>query len=100
MIKHIILWTLDEKFSDEEKTEIMANAKRELEGLLGKVPGLTEITLQTEKLSSSNADMMLNSTLENEAALKGYQVHPEHVRVANNFVRPFTSQRLCIDFEI
>lgn len=100
MIKHIILWTLDEKFSGEEKTEIMANAKRELEGLLGKVPGLTEITLQTEKFSSSNADMMLNSTLENEAALKGYQVHPEHVRVANNFVRPFTSQRLCIDFEI
>ena len=100
MVKHIILWTLDEKFSGEEKSEIMANAKRELEGLLGKVPGLTEITLQTEKLSSSNADMMLNSTLESEAALQGYQVHPEHVRVANNFVRPFTSQRLCIDFEI
>ena len=100
MIKHIILWTIDEKFSDEEKLEIMTNAKRELEGLKGKVPGLTEIKLQFKKLSSSNADMMLDSTLESEDALKGYQTHPEHVRVANNFVRPFTKQRLCLDFEI
>ena len=100
MIKHIILWTIDEKFSADEKHEIMTNAKRELESLKGKVPGLTQIKLQIEKLPSSNADMMLDSTLESEDALKGYQVHPEHVRVANNFVRPFTSQRLCLDFEI
>lgn len=100
MIKHIILWTIDEKFSDKEKLEIMSNAKRELESLKEKVPGLNEIKLQFNKLPSSNADMMLDSTLESEDALKGYQTHPEHVRVANNFVRPFTKQRLCLDFEI
>lgn len=100
MVKHIILWTIDEKFSAEEKAEILKNAKKELEALKGKVPGLLEIKIQTEKLPSSNADMMLDSTLENEDALKDYQSHPAHQAVANEFVRPFTSQRLCLDFEI
>ena len=100
MIKHMILWKIDEKFTAEEKEKIFADAKRELEALKGKVPGLIEIKLQTEKLPSSNADMMLDSTLESEEALKNYQVHPDHVAVANNFVRPFTSDRLCLDFEV
>ena len=100
MVKHVILWTIDEKFSSDEKQKIMQEAKAALEALKGKVPGLLDITLQTEKLPSSNADMMLDSTLESEEALKGYQVHPDHVAAANNFVRPYTSQRLCLDFEI
>ena len=100
MVKHMILWKIDEKFSAEEKLEIIANAKCALEALKGKVPGLLEIKLQTTKLPSSNADMMLDSTLESEDALKGYQVHPAHIAAANDFVRPFTSERLCLDFEI
>lgn len=99
MVKHMILWKIDEKFSPEEKQKIMEDAKRELEALVGKVPGLLDIKLQIEKLPSSNADMMLDSTLESEDALKGYQVHPDHVAAANTFVRPFTSERLCLDFE-
>lgn len=100
MVKHIILWTIDEKFSSDEKQKIMLEAKAALESLKEKVPGLLDITLQIEKLPSSNADMMLDSTLESEEALKGYQVHPYHVAAANAFVRPYTSQRLCLDFEI
>ena len=52
------------------------------------------------RLASSNADVMLDSTLESEEALKGYAVHPEHVAVANGKVRPYTVQRSCLDFEI
>lgn len=99
MIKHMIIWTINEKFSAEEKQTIMQNAKRELEALKGKVPGLVDIKLQIEKLSSSNGDMMLDSTLESAEALKVYQTHPAHVAAADGFVRPFTAQRLCIDFE-
>ena len=99
MIKHIILWTLKSDFSNNEKMEIKANAKRELEALVGVVPGLISLELITEGLESSNAEMMLDSTLESAKALKGYQVHPAHVAAANGFVRPFTDTRLCIDFE-
>ena len=52
------------------------------------------------RLASSNADVMLDSTLESEEALKGYAVHPEHVAVANGKVRPYTVQRSCLDFEV
>lgn len=74
--------------------------KKELEGLKGKVPGLIDIVIRTQPLASSNAEVMLDSTLEDEAALKGYAVHPEHVRVADTFVRPYTQVRMCMDYEI
>ena len=75
--------------------------KRGLEGLKGQVPGLLDIHVQIDgRLDSSNADIMLDSTLESEAALKGYAVHPAHVAVANGVVRPNTELRTCLDFEI
>ena len=71
-----------------------------MEGLAGKIPGLLEIRVYTEGLPSSNADLMLDSTFMDEAALKGYAIHPEHVAVADGKVRPFTAVRSCLDFEV
>ncbi len=99
MVKHIILWQLKDEFSAEEKADIKAGIKEGLESLKGKIPGLVEIHVQTEGLASSNADVMLDSTFEDEAALKGYAVHPEHVKVADGKVRPYTKTRLCLDYE-
>ena len=100
MVKHMILWQLKDGYSQEEKANIKREIKTGLEGLKGKVPGLIDIHVQTEGLPSSNADLMLDSTLEDEAALKGYAVHPEHVKVADGKVRPHTKTRLCLDFEV
>lgn len=101
MVKHIILWKLKSDFSAEEKAQILAGIKTNLESLAGVVPGLLEIKVNCEKvLASSNADLMLDSTLESPEALKGYAVHPAHVAVANTYVRPFTEVRLCLDYEI
>ena len=98
MVKHIILWKLKEDLAD--KDAIKAGIKSGLEGLKGVVPGLVDIFVRTEGLASSNADVMLDSTFESEAALKGYSVHSAHVEVANTKVRPFTATRMCMDFEI
>ena len=68
MVKHIILWQLKDELSAEEKVAVKAGIKEGLEGLLGKVPGLTEIKVYTEGLASSNADVMLDSTLVDEEA--------------------------------
>lgn len=100
MVKHIILWTLKEELSAEEKVSVKAEIKAGLEGLAGKIPGLLEIKVYTESLPSSNADLMLDSSFVDEAALKGYAVHPEHVAVADGKVRPFTAVRSCLDFEV
>ena len=101
MVKHIIIWTLNPELTEEEKKVVKAGIKAGLEGLVGKVPGLIDLKVQTDgRLASSNADLMLDSTLEDEEALKGYAVHPDHVAVANQKVRPYTVQRSCLDFEI
>ena len=96
MVKHIILWKLKNEFNNDE---VKLGIKTNLEGLLGKIDGLLEIKVQTETIDSSNVDVMLYSVFQSEEALKGYAVHPEHVKVADTFVRPFTETRSCIDFE-
>lgn len=101
MVKHIILWTLKDEFSDDEKNKIKKEIKEGLENLKGKIYGLIDIIVNIEgRISSSNADLMLDSTFENEEALKQYSKHPEHVAVADSKVRPFTKSRSCLDFEI
>ena len=97
----MILWTLRPELSEEEKQAVKAGIKEGLEGLVGKVPGLLEVHVHIDgRLASSTADVMLDSTLESEEALKGYSKHPEHVAVASTKVRPYTAQRSCLDFEI
>lgn len=67
----------------------------------GQVPGLLDIHVQIDgRLETSNADIMLDSTLDSFESLKGYAVHPAHVAVANGVVRPNTELRTCLDFEV
>lgn len=100
MVKHIILWTLKDSFSAEQKEQIKAGIKAGLEGLQGQIPGLVEIKVNTGRLDSSTADLMLDSTFESEEALKGYAKHPAHVAVADSKVRPYTAVRSCLDFTV
>lgn len=97
MVKHIILWKLKESFTEEEKSCARAEAKRRLEALNGKIDGLIELKVVTDRLPSSNADMMLDSSFESEEALAGYQINPLHVEAAT-YVRSVVEARLCLDF--
>lgn len=100
-VKHIILWTLKPELTEEEKATVKAGIKAGLEGLVGKVPGLLDVTVHIDgRLPSSTADVMLDSTLESAEALKAYATHPEHVAVADTKVRPYTAQRACLDYEV
>ncbi len=102
MVKHIILWKLKDDLQGDERLQVIENIRQGLEGLKGQVPGLLDIHVYggASALESSNADVMLDSTLESPEALKGYAVHPAHVAVADGRVRPFTQLRTCLDFVI
>ncbi len=100
MVKHIILWQLKDELSDIQKEEVKEEIKTGLEALKGKIPGLLDIKVVVNPLTSSNADVMLDSTFEIEEGLRGYAVHPAHVAVADDKVRPFIRTRVCMDFEI
>ena len=95
-MKHIILWKLKEEFNNEK---IKSEMKEALEGLVGKIDGLTELKVYTKVLDTSNVDVMLYSELESFEAYQGYRDNPFHVHVADTYVRPFVETRACIDYE-
>lgn len=98
MVRHIVSYNYGEGFTEEENRANAAKMKEELEALKGVIDGLVSIQLLTQPLDSAEADLMIDSVLVDEAALKAYMIHPEHVRVANNYVRPYISNRKCLDF--
>ena len=99
MVKHVILWTLKDSLSDEEKKSVKAGIKEGLEGLAGQIPGMIDISVRIDYLPSSTVDVMLDTTFEDEQALRNYSTNPKHVAVADSKVRPYTAVRSCIDYE-
>lgn len=97
MVKHIILWKLKSEFTAEQVAEAKAEAKKRLENLNGKIPGMLSLSVIIDGCDSSNADMMLDSAFVDEAALAGYQVNPLHQQAAG-YVRSVVENRLCLDY--
>ena len=95
MVKHIILWKLKDEFNTEK---IKVDIKENIESLKGVIPGLIEISVQVEALESSNADIMLYSVFESESDLKGYAIHPEHVKV-KEYIHKVLEKGVSVDFE-
>ncbi len=100
MIRHTIIWTLKDTLTSEQKNIIKQDAKTNLEALCGLIPGLLELKVVTDPLPGSTGEMMLDSLFTSASALKAYATDPEHVRVADTFVRPYTATRACVDYEI
>ena len=82
----------------EEKLQVLRKIKKSLESLKEKIDEIVDIKVNIDALPSSNADVMLDSSFANEAALKVYAVHPEHVKIADNLIRPNAKLRVCMDF--
>jgi len=98
MVKHVIIWSLKEDIAD--KAGLISEIKEKLEALVGKIEGLLEMKIITNGLPSSKGDLMLDSTFVDEAALKYYASHPEHVAIADGLVRPNVASRAAYDYEI
>ena len=43
--------------------------------------------------------MALVTTLEKAEEVAVYAKHPEHVKVADTYVRPYTTERAALDYE-
>ncbi|HWT75044.1 MAG TPA: Dabb family protein [Mobilitalea sp.] len=100
MVRHIVAWNYAEGFTVEEKLEKASAMKKELENLKNLIPGIISIQLYTEPLETSDSDLLLDSIFESEEALIAYIVHPEHVRVGTNYVKPNVVNRKCIDLNM
>lgn len=99
MVKHIVIWEQDERFTEEEKLSNGVKIKESLEALKEIVPGVVSIKVITNLLSSGSDgdDLVLESVFESEEALNNYQNHPEHIKAAT-FVRSVVKSRKCVDY--
>lgn len=98
MVHHIVMWKFKEEIPEEKRPEIKAAMKENLNSLVGKVPGLVEMNFVEQPLSSSTHDVALVSVLERAEDIAVYANHPAHVAVADTYVRPFVTERACLDY--
>lgn len=98
MVRHIVAWNYADGFTPEENKKHAELMKKELENLKNLIDGIVSIQLFTNPVDTSDADLLLDSVFESEEALKAYTIHPEHVRVGTEYVKPVVKNRRCIDF--
>ncbi|MCP1101789.1 hypothetical protein M2454_001321 [Aequitasia blattaphilus] len=99
MVKHVVMWSFKPEVKEEDKAMRKEEMKKNLEGLVGVVPGLIDAHYVETPLPSSTHDMGLVTTHESPEAIKAYAKNPDHVKVAETYVRPFVHNRSCLDYE-
>lgn len=97
MVRHIVMWKLDDSFSQTEKEEIKNTFKQRLENIANIMDGVLKIEVVINPLDSSNMDMMLVSEFISNDVLKAYQIHPKHVEVSS-YLKGKTISRNCMDY--
>ena len=100
MVYHIVMWNLKEEIAAEDRARLKREMASNLKSLVGKVPGLLTVDFVEEPIPSSTHDMALITTFEKAGNIKVYASHPEHVKVADTYIRPYTCSRACLDYEI
>lgn len=98
MVHHIVMWKFKPEITEAQKPVLKKAMAENLAALVGKVPGLLSLEFVEEPLPSSTHDMALVSTLEKAEDIAVYAAHPEHVAVADTYVRPYVTDRACLDY--
>ena len=100
MVHHIVMWNFKEEVKEQDKAGLKKDMAVNLKALVGKVPGLLSVDFIENPVSSSTHEMALLTTFDKVEDIKVYATHPDHVFVADNFVRPYTCGRVCLDYEL
>ena len=94
MIKHIVCFKLKEGTDAEKTKEILLSMK-------GKVPEIKDIEVGVDFLHSERSyDIILQITLENEAALTDYQNDEYHCSVVKKHMHAVRTGSIAVDYEL
>ncbi|MCI7814563.1 MAG: Dabb family protein [Robinsoniella sp.] len=99
MVHHIVMWKFKPEIAEEQKPELKKAMAENLKNLVGKVPGLCTVEFIDQPIPSSTHDVALVTTLEKEEDISIYATHPDHVKVADTYVRPYVTERACLDYK-
>lgn len=100
MVYHIVMWKFKAEVSEDKKPELKKAMNEQLSALVGKVPGLLTVDFVENPIPSSTHDIALVTTFEKAEDIAVYAGHPDHVYVADNFVRPYVTDRACLDYSL
>ena len=98
MVKHVVMWNFKPEVKPEDKERLKRDMKKNLEELKGKVEGLLSVSFIETPAEGSTHEIALVTEHESEAYVKLYGNHPEHVKVADKYVRPYTCDRACLNY--
>ena len=94
MIKHIVCFKLKEGTDVEKTKELLLSMK-------GKVPEIKDIEVGVDFLHSARSyDIILQVTLENEAALTDYQNDEYHCSVVKKHMHAVRTGSIAVDYEL
>jgi hypothetical protein len=100
MVKHIVFWKLRPSAEGASAAENAARIQRELEALVGRIPGLLQAEVGVDFNRSDAAwDLAYYSVFTDRAALEAYQRHPAHNPVAD-FIARVRADRVVVDYEV
>lgn len=100
MIKHIVAWRFKAEALGSSKAENLVRAKSALEALRSTVPSVRHLEVGLDVGVDHNAwDIVLYSEFDDRDGLLAYQVHPEHMKVAQ-LIGEMRESRAAVDYEV
>ena len=99
MVHHIVMWKFKSEIEETQKPELKKAMAENLAALVGKVPGLLTVEFVENPIPSSTHDIALVTTLEKAEVIAVYAKHPDHVHVADTYVRTYVTERACLDYK-
>jgi len=100
MIKHIVMFKLQEEAAGKKRKENLEEICIRAEKLKELIPAIVtlEAKINAEAAPENNFDFVLVCEFESIEKLNEYQVHPDHVAFGK-FITPLRDLRACIDYE-
>ncbi|MGA2297466.1 MAG: Dabb family protein [FCB group bacterium] len=100
MIKHIVMFKLQDFAEDCSKQENILKFKKMLEVLPSKISFIKLYEIGINYWESERAyDIVLVSGFDTKEDLEAYRIHPDHVKVAD-FILKVREQSHVVDYEV
>lgn len=99
MIKHIVLFQMNDTLETKELQAELSAIKSGLESLLGKVPSLRSIEVGINCNNAEKYSLSLTTTFDDMEGLQAYATNPDHLAVSGR-IRAILASRACVDYVI
>jgi Stress responsive A/B Barrel Domain len=100
MIRHIVMWNLQDHAEGADKATNLAKAKALLLSCAQVVQGIQtfEVATATPGMDCTN-DLVLHMLVDDAQVLAAYQNHPQHLAI-KPFMKAVVKERRCMDYPL